>query len=78
MHRSSVPGYAEPTGFVLKYTSLPPSWYQKQPFGTSGFEILPQYVFPLVAAAMLQASSVAIRENVAGHLLLLLLLGAQV
>ncbi len=59
----------------MKNTSLAP-WYQKQPFAPVGFENLPPYVFPLAAAATLQASSVAIRKKVAGHLLLFA--GAQV
>ena len=76
MHSVSVRGSTEPTGSALKYTEVPPpSWYQKQPFGPVGAEIGPAYVFPLAAAAMLQATAVAIREKVAGHLLLLL--GAQ-
>ena len=76
MHSASVPGRAEPTGKVLKYTLLPPPWYQKQPFGEVGSGYGPAYVFPLAAAAMLQAPSVAIREKVAGHSLLFA--GAQV
>ena len=76
MHSGSVPGIAEPTGSVLKYTILPPCWCQKQPFGASGPAYGPPYVFPLAAAATLQASAVAIREKVAGHLLLFA--GAQV
>ena len=76
MHSGRLPGRAEPTGKVLKYTLLPPPWYQKQPFGKSGLVSGPPYVFPLAAAAMLQAPSVAIREKVAGHLLLFA--GAQV
>ncbi len=71
MHSVSVRGSTEPTGSVLKYTEVrPPSWYQKQPFGPVGAEIGPAYVFPLAAAATLQANSVAIREKVAGHVLL--------
>ena len=77
MHSGSVPGRAEPKGKVLKYTLLPPPWYQKQPFGEVGpARYAPAYVFPLAAAAMLQAPSVAIREKVAGHSLLFA--GAQV
>ena len=60
----------------MKDTSFP-TWCQMQPFGNIGKGgIGPKYVFPLAAAAALQASAVAIREKVAGHLLLLL--GAQV
>ncbi len=77
MHRGSLRGNAEPTGSVLKITLFPPCSFQKQPFGLSGLgDAGPRYVFPLAAAAALQASAVAIREKVAGHLLLLL--GAQV
>jgi hypothetical protein len=76
MHSGSLRGNAAPTGSVLKNTLLPPSSFQKQPFGLFELDVGPPYVFPLAAAAMLQASSVAIREKGAGHLLLLL--GAQV
>jgi hypothetical protein len=72
MHSGSLRGNAAPTGSVLKNTLLPPSSFQKQPFGLSGLAYGPPYVFPLAAAAMLQVSSVAIRKNVAGHLALLL------
>jgi hypothetical protein len=61
MHSGSLRGNAEPTGSVLKNTLLPPSSFPKQPFGLPGFDVGPAYVFPLAAAAMLQASSVAIR-----------------
>ncbi len=61
----------------MKTTVFPPSWCQLQPFGKNGAGgKSPPYVFPLAAAATLQASAVAIREKGAGHLLLLL--GAQV
>ncbi len=63
MHSGSVPVIAEPTGCVLKNTLLPPCSFQKQPFGLSGLgDAGPTYVFPLAAAAALQASSVAIRK----------------
>ncbi len=76
MHSVSRRGSTEPTGAVLKSTKVrPPSWYQTQPFGP-GAEIGPAYVFPLAAAATLQATAVAIGEKVAGHLLLFA--GAQV
>jgi hypothetical protein len=65
------PGSAEPIGSALKYTASP-SLYQKQSFGYSGPAYGPAYVFPLAAAAMLQASSVAIRTKEKGHLVPLL------
>ena len=72
MHSGSLRGNAAPTGSVLKNTLLPPSSFQKQPFGLSGLDAGPTYVFPLATAAASQASSVAIRKYVEGHLVLLL------
>ncbi len=61
----------------MKTTVFPTSWNQTQPFGKNveGGKS-PPYIFPLAAAATLQASAVAIGEKVAGHLLLFA--GAQV
>ena len=72
MHSGSLRGNAEPTGSVLKNTLLPPCSFQKQPFGLSGLDAGPAYVFPFAAAAIIQASSVAIRTKGEGHLVLLL------
>jgi hypothetical protein len=75
MHSGSLRGNAEPTGSVLKNTLLPPSSFQKQPFGLFDLDIFgfrPAYVFPLATAAASHASSVAIRKYVEGHLVLLL------
>ncbi len=72
MQSGSLRGNAEPTGSVLKNTLFPPCSFQKQPFGLSGLDAGPAYVFPLAAAAASQAFSVAIRTKDEGHLVLLL------